>query len=569
MHLGSRARRFLWDHPLFWVAVGIPLFMQLCRLPADSWNVEILIARNLLEGHGFVVGPLDPPALWRPPLAVFMLLPIEMLFQSPYYVYSVFGALTLVGLMIGTFYLMKRLGGPVAAHVSQLMILLTPAFTTLVSRQPTVLSYLLLFAMVTFSILATLRSWSRAHWKRDVQAGLCWGIAFLARPEVVALFGVGLLVGFVFRRRLGVSRRQAVSRAVFQASTFLAIYIPSVLVFATVQKQHDLVGQAPLVTYYAGARHANNKVAGDTDGSGYEESVKQFGSPEEYGSSMMRFMLAHPEAIKLRVGQNLKNLCESLRWFQLITLWDCVAFLVLSSALVFARRPRLPSFPVMIYLASLLAASPYFLLFHVDVRYCLLFVLLLVLCVLFLALLWWTWVASFLNLGSTGRRLVVVPTLVLVLLCEQRVVHALTTAPQNVVSLRPWRQLDRGFREHVAIGGTPPVVGFVIASGRMMFGGDALWFSYFGHTAWPWCGHPHCYAGRFFPRDKIYSFTGKPQDYLWIPDNKVSSIKLPNEIVAQRVQVDSYGSYSLLRLTPPGSPVAVEGVRVSRPPGVK
>jgi hypothetical protein len=564
MRLGSRVRRLFWDHPLFWVAVGIPLFMQLSRLPAHSWNVEILIARNLLEGHGFVVGPLDPPALWRPPLAVFVLLPIEMLFQSPYYIYSVFGALTLVGLMVSLFYLMKRLGGTVAAHVSQLMILITPAFTTLVSRQLQLLSYLLLFGVVTFSILATLRSWSRPQWKRDVLAGLSWGVAFLARPEVVVLFGIGLLVSLVFRRRLGVSRGQSVKRVVLQASVFLCIYLPSILIFASVQKKHNLVGQEPLVTHYAGARFASNNLAGDPDGAGYEDSIKRFGPPEQYRHSMVRFMLAHPEAIKLRVQQNVKNLREQLRSGQLISLWDCLAFLVMSSVLVFARRPSLPTLPVMVYLAFLLAASPYFLLFHVDVRYCLLSVLLSVLCLLFIALVWWTWVASFLSLGRMGRRLVVLPTLVLVLLCGQRLVFALTAAPRDVVSLRPWRQLARSFREHVATGEAPPVVGFVLPNKSMMYGGDFLWLTYFGQTALPWCGYPDCYTGAFFPRDRIYSFTGKVQDYLWIPDKMVSSIKIPNQIVAQRVQVDTFGSYSLLRLSPPGSPVDVECVRINR-----
>src|SRR5215467_7786611 len=100
-------RKFFLEHPLIWVVTGIPLFFHLFKLPSDSWNVEILIARNMLRGYGYVVGPLDTPALWRPPLAVFLLMPLEKFFSDPRVIFSVFGTLTLVGFIVSVFYLMK------------------------------------------------------------------------------------------------------------------------------------------------------------------------------------------------------------------------------------------------------------------------------------------------------------------------------------------------------------------------------------------------------------------------------------------------------------------------------
>ena len=62
-------RRICLEHPVLWIALGLPLFIHLSSLPDNSWNVEMMIARNLIDGYGFVDAPLDPPALWRPPLA--------------------------------------------------------------------------------------------------------------------------------------------------------------------------------------------------------------------------------------------------------------------------------------------------------------------------------------------------------------------------------------------------------------------------------------------------------------------------------------------------------------------
>ena len=192
------ARCLFWEHPLLWLSLGIPLFSHLSVLMVNSWSIEILIARNILNGYGFIAVPLDPPALWRPPLAVGVPVPIEMFFHDPVVIYRIFGTLTLVGLLVAVFYLMKMLGGNVAAHFSQLIVLTTPAVTMLVSRQFTLLSHLLMFSVVTLAVLSTLRSWMKADWRRDLVMGLCWGIAILARPEVTLLFGTSLFFGLSF-----------------------------------------------------------------------------------------------------------------------------------------------------------------------------------------------------------------------------------------------------------------------------------------------------------------------------------------------------------------------------------
>ncbi len=157
-------RQLLWEHPLFWLVLVLRSLYTFSALPLNSWNVEMLIARNILDGFGFVDTPLDPPALWRPPLAVGVLIPIERFLKDPEVVYSIFCTLTMVGFLVAVFYLMKFIGGNVAAHFSQLVLLTIPAFTGPVGHQLQLLSYILVFSVGTLAVFLTLRSWQRASW---------------------------------------------------------------------------------------------------------------------------------------------------------------------------------------------------------------------------------------------------------------------------------------------------------------------------------------------------------------------------------------------------------------------
>src|SRR6185369_15583439 len=109
--------------------------------------------------------------------------------QDPLRIYAVYGTLTLLGFSLAMFYLVKMLGGPVAAHFSQLIILVTPAYTMVLNRIYTYNGYLLFLGLATLAVLTTLWSWKRVDWKRDVLSGLCWGAVFLTRPEAILLFG--------------------------------------------------------------------------------------------------------------------------------------------------------------------------------------------------------------------------------------------------------------------------------------------------------------------------------------------------------------------------------------------
>ena len=535
-------RVFFLQHPLLWVITGILLFSHVFKLPADSWNVELLIARNLLRGFGYVVGPLDPPALWRPPLGVFLLVPLVKFISDPAVVFTVFGTGCLVGFLVSVFYLTKMTCGTIAGHVSQLIILSIPAFTNL-NQQPTILGYLPLLGLATLSILVTLWSWQHVHWKWDLLAGLSWGITFLARPESMLLLGTSLISGIIFHRAFGTTTTRAVLRFVLQLTVFLAIYEPSVLIFKSVQKRYDLVGQEALMTYYAGSHLAGNQMAGDIATEGYAETVARFGKPEKYNNSLIRFAIANPGDVYRRIRQNLLNFADLLSSSQFLCFWDLRLFFGFTSILLFSRPTLIPPRIYLGYTTLLVLSSPYFLLFHMDSRYALLFLVTLILWIPPASLAFWKLVAAYVS--ERRKWLLVLPVLGLVFLCAVRVNVAANTATTGIDST-PWRELATTFRQ--AVGQGTPVVEFFSQEGNLVFAGDYFWFSYFAGTALPWCGNPNCDVNSPFPQTRIYSFLGKSAEYVWVSDDRFSALKnIPIEVIRQHVPITGMGSYSLVR----------------------
>jgi hypothetical protein len=111
------------------------------------------------------------------------------------------------------------------------------------------------------------------------------------------------------------------------------------------------------------------------------------------------------------------------------------------------------------------------------------------------------------------------------------------------VYLTPWQQLAVAFRSQIEIARTP-VVSVISPEGTPA--SEIFWFSYYARTALPWCGDPNCDVNGF-PRSRIYSFLGKPLEYLWVPDEHVRTIEGTPRIVMQHIPADTFGCYSLLK----------------------
>jgi len=498
-------RRILVEHPVAWGLFAVAFFAYVSRLPINGWNVEILIARNLLRGHGFVVGPMDPPALWRPPLAVLALVPIEAFVEDPKMVYKVFTTLCLTVTTLAVFYLMKRVGGVVAAHVSQLFVFTVPASTTLVNQQPQMLSYVIMYATVATAILLTLDAWRKSSRARDAVVGLAWGVAFLSRPEVSVLFGATLVCSFFAYRGKAKESVPVWHRLFIQAACFLLIYAPAGALFQHLQREHDLIGQEPLVTYYAGEYLASSTPTGDPDGQGYVESLRRFGEPAVYHYSLIRFALAQPAAVLTRIRQNIGNAITLFASGTVVRPADWLLFLIFGAVLARSTPPAIPGRQLLLYSALLSAASTYFLLFHADPRYTLAFVLMLLVSVQFAAILLWQWIGRMWPQPALAPSTMAICATVLVGLFAFRVSAAVATAHLREVDVTPFRTLADSFRTGVGPSGTPSV-------GYSPPDADAMWISYFAGTSIPW----HV-DSTVFPRDRIYSFKNRAEEYLLAP----------------------------------------------------
>jgi hypothetical protein len=503
--LPTTFRRAFIEHPVAWGAFALLFFGYISRLPINGWNVEILIARNLLRGHGFVVSPLDPPALWRPPLAVLALLPFEMVFDDPEIIYTIVATLCLTVTVVTLFYLMKRIGGLPAAHFSQLFAFTLPAFTMLVARQFTLLSYLVMFVTIAAALLATIAAWTTPRKASNARVGLTWGLAFLSRPETVVFFAVTFVCSLVVYRGQPQPAGRVWRNLAIQAACFLLVYVPAVVTFQQVQQRYDLIGQEPLVTYYAGEYFASKAPAQDVDGEGYAASVRRFGDPAVYHHSLLRFALAQPEAVLTRVRQNIGNTIDLFSTAVIVRPADWIAFVVFGAMLARSAAPPMRGRYLLLYGTLLTAASTYFLVFHVDPRYPLAFVLMSMFLTQIAAILLWRRLGRTWSDTTLGRAVIAICTTVLVALCVARLNTAVTAAKNAELDVAPFRALADRFRAEVGPERTPSV-------GYLPPDSDAMWISYFANTAIPWQ-----VDSERFPRDRIYSFTNRAAEYLLVP----------------------------------------------------
>jgi hypothetical protein len=444
--------------------------------------------------------------LWRPPLAVFTLLPIEAFVEDPAAIYAIFATLTLTMTAVLFFYLMKSIGGVTAAHLSQLLLFSTPAFISLVSRQLTFLSHMLMFATLFLALHATIGAWSNRSFGRNLWVGGAWGLAYLARPEMSALFGATVLCSALLYRGRPLVKDPAWRLVGAQISCFLLIYLPTQAIVHQAATRHHLIGQVPLVTYYAGEYFAARVPAADRDGEGYAASVSRFGDPATYQYSLVRFAVLHPDAVLTRVRQNIANTVELFSTVTVIRWRDWLAFLVLASALVFSKPPPFPARYLILYCTLLTAASSYFLLFHVDPRYPLAFVLMAAFSMLVGAMLAWQYLAGTWQHRTAGFTAIAVSTAAMSVLCLSRVDEAVRTAGEVALDLAPYRAVAEHFRAEIGAAGTPAVSFAPLHSDPMLF------ISYFADTAIPWKVDANT-----FPRDRIYSFTHRDERYALLP----------------------------------------------------
>ena len=526
----GRLERILIQHPALWALAGGILFAVWGGLmPRIRWNaIEMMIARNMLLGRGFVVAPLDPPALWRPPLGVFLCAAVELFNTDPFVIYRLIYAVALTTFLITSFYAAKALWDTTAAHVACLFILTTGAMTARLVIHIHGISHIAFLLVIGPALMCTVKAYLSPTPARMFWAGCFWGLCYLARWETLLFFVV--TAGFAISARAP-SQRARLARVMFLGLGFGLWFTPYTLYQSWARARYGIWGPSAITTFYASEAWVSG--SGDED-AGFAAAERVYGTLESNHFSLLRAIARNPAGLRARLSVNIPrflNLFTDREFFDPVWLLLAAG---LGFDLALARKRLMP----LVWLALLILCSTSVCLFQIDSRYLTISlpVILLILC---------GGVTCFANaveriFGRGKRTAAVVCILFLALRCggaSHRQLIALEANPVRRLGIRSVefaREISRHFRQ-VAPGDQPAVLMVRPDPSLEMNQTDMFLVSYFAGTALTWT-QPTSY-----PRDKIFSEVHKELDYVYLPQGT----DIASAPVAEWRSL--WGSYDLLR----------------------
>lgn len=529
---GRLARIFI-HHPTFWFITGAALFTVWGGLiPRIRWNaIEMMVAKNLLLGNGFIVAPLDPPQLWRPPFAVFLCAAVELFNTDPFVIYRVIYAVSLITFLVTAFYAAQLLWDTAAAHLACIFILTSGAMTAnLVSHIHGIshIAFLLAIGPALWCTVWTLRNPTRL---RLFCAGICWGITYSARWETLlyAVVTAGVLLYALCAARTSV--RPLAGIAAFLLG-FGLLFVPAMLYQHWAKTRYNLWGPSAISTYYASEAWVTG--AGDED-AGFAQAERLYGSLESNRFSLIRAITRNPAALGSRLATNVPKflrLFASRDFFDPVWLWLIPGF-AFDPAL--ARKRLVP----LLWLALLFLCSTSVCLFQIDPRYLIISLPCLVLIVCG-GLTCFT--RGVQRIFGRGRLAITLGCLLLLALRSGAASYGqLISAATNplrgegIRTVEFARDLARHFRQTIHPD-RPPVLMVRPESHSGMNQTDMFLVSYFAGTAIAWPPSTQ------YPRDKIFSTIPKEPDYIYVPQQ--ADVKLGSPIAEYRAPGGTY--YDLL-----------------------
>ncbi len=540
----ASAFKLLIAHPVAWISIGAPLFFAWAgTIPAIRWNaIEMMIGANLLAGRGAIVAPLDPPALWRPPLAWLLCAAVEVFVRDPLMIFQVVYTISLTVFLVTSFYAAKRIWGPVAAHSTCLFIMVSPALTSTLVNHVLGLSHIVFLLVIGPAIWLTVLALERPSAVTMAGAGAFWALSYLARPDSLPAFAVSccFLLYAAWRSASGAKFLPA-------AFAFMVILAPYLLYNRYVKAHYGLSGPSALTIFYASEGWfdgSNNEVAG------YARVVDRYGSVEQYGNSLAVFLWRHPDAMLLRMRGNLPKLaalystglmCPTI-WFSMLPFAVIGAFWLNKGRLIYA------------YCSGLFISSLGVVLFHIDPRYATVGTpaLMLLLC---------GGVYAFWRLISRRGRSTAVfgaACLILAALDVSRkayipFAHELREGGygRSHVSTDIAKNLAMDFQRHVASRAQTALLVEPGSGSRLAPEDSLLLVSYFAHTGIAWQG-----AGPY-AIDKIFSMVPKTPQFEYVAEPRFFETDLLLRTDPLSVaRAGSRETFFLIRATNTRSPVA-------------
>jgi hypothetical protein len=526
-------QRILVQHPSFWALAGGILFAAWGgAIPRIRWNVvEMMIGRNLLLGKGFVMAPLDPPALGRPLLGPLLCAVVELFNTDPYVIFRVIYATALTVFLITMFYAAKALWDTAAAHLACVFVVTSGALTGALICHVHGFSHIVFLLVVGPALWCTVLALQNPTRIRLFSAGAWWGLVYCARWEVLLFFAVtaGILLKVVYAEN---RRLRTLARVSAFVGGFALFFVPSNIYQSWVKAHYGIWGPSAITTFY----NAEAWVNGDGDEeAGFAKDEQLYGSLESNRFSLLRAMARNPAALRARLAVNVPRF---FRFFAFEPFFQPV-FLVLLLGfgldLALARKRLTP----LVWLGLLFLCTTTVCFFQIDSRYLTICmpVILLILCGGLTCL--GNGVQRMFGRGKWAASLACLALLGLLsgATCYYQLI-AVKNHPargEGVRALEFTRGLAQHFRQ--ATGSDRPAVLMVRPDPSLMLSEpDLFMVSYFAGTAIAW---PESVRYR---RDKVFSMIPKQPEYVYLPQGASVGSEPP---IAE--YHSHFGVYSLFR----------------------
>jgi hypothetical protein len=526
-------KRILVQHPTFWVLAGGILFAAWGGvIPRIRWNaVEMMIGKNLLLGNGFVIAPLDPPALGRPLLGPLLCAVVELFSTDPYVIFRVIYAVALTAFLVTMFYAAKALWDTAAAHLACLFIVTSGALTGALVCHVHGFSHIVFLLVVGPALWCTVLALQNPTRIRLFSAGVWWGLVYCARWEVLLFFAVtaGILLKILYAEN---RRLRTLARGFVFVGGFALFFAPSNIYQSWAKAHYGIWGPSAITTFYS----AEAWVTGNGDEEvGFAKDEQLYGSLESNRFSLLRAMARNPSALRARLAVNVPRFFRFFAFEQFFQPVFLVLLLGFGLDLALARRRLTP----LVWLGLLFLCTTTVCFFQIDPRYltiCLP-VILLILCGGLTCL--GNGVQRMLGRGKVAASLACLA--LLGLLAGGTSYDQLNAASFHASRVAGVRSLEftRGLAQHFrqVTGSDRPDVLLVRPDPNLLISEPDLFLvSYFAGTAIAW---PE--SGRY-RRDKVFSMLAKKPEYMYLPQRAGGVLEPP--IAEYHSQ---FGVYSLYR----------------------
>ncbi len=443
----------------------------------------------------------------------------------------------------------RKLWGTVAGHVAAFLTVACPAVTLVLIDHRHSYSHLGALLVLGPAVLAALTLLKRTDEPQPppvwlyVASGLLWGLCCLCRGELALFCGLHFLVLLVVHLR----RRRPLRPLAGYLALFLALLIPYNLYTSHVAARDGLLTRKTIYGFYASQGWVDPppNVSADIERDGYLYAERLYGDPLKNGESLLTAISHNPPAFWRRVRLNTGNFYAAFLNRGFFIPWAGAAVLGLLGLLLAGRVPGKDR-PAVLLLFGWFLAAHFILIFHIDTRY----LTIAVPPLLLLATGFVHRVLGWLRRLPRPFPLLLVAGLTAAAAYGSRgqFVQLVHHRGRNQHSVAAMRSLGAHFRSLAlppsSHGNRETHLWFEFPEHSPLFPEDQFLLAYFAHTAWVNRG-----ADGPLPRGRFYSFRDCPDDYRYVPAEKIGDAKVTGKgRIIGECDNPVLGRYYLIRL---------------------